>query len=57
MFHAKDFPGGPVVKTLPDNEGDLRYVDSIPGLERFPGVGKANLLQCSFLENSMNRGA
>ena len=57
MLHAKDFPGGTVVKNLPDNAGDLRDVDSIPGVERFPGVGKANLLQCSFLENSMSRGA
>ena len=30
---------------------------SIPGLERSPGVGNANLLQYSCLENSMDRGA
>ena len=29
----------------------------IPGLERFPGEGNVNLLQCSCLENSMDRGA
>ena len=40
MLHAKDFPGGTVVKNLPDNAGDLRDVDSIPGLERFAGVGR-----------------
>ena len=30
---------------------------SIPGLERFPGVGNTNSLQYSCLENSMDRGA
>ena len=30
---------------------------SILGLERFPGEGNGNLLQCSCLENSMERGA
>ena len=29
----------------------------IPGLERFPGVGKDNSLQYSCLENSMDREA
>ena len=30
---------------------------SIPGLGRAPGVGNANSLQYSFLENPMDRGA
>ena len=30
---------------------------SILGLERSPGEGNGNLLQCSCLENSMERGA
>ena len=28
----------------------------IPGLGRSPGVGNGNLLQCSCLENDMDRG-
>ena len=30
---------------------------SIPGLGRHPGEGNGNPLQCSCLENSMDRGA
>ena len=50
------FPGGAVVKNLPANAGDTRDMSSIPGLERFPGVGNDNRLQYSCLENSMDRG-
>jgi len=32
-------------------------VGLIPGLGRTPEEGNGNLLQCSCLENSMNRGA
>ena len=46
------FPGGSVVNNPPANAGD---VGSIPGLGRFPGVGNGNPLQCSCLENSMDR--
>ena len=31
--------------------------DSIPGSERSPGEGNGNPLQCSCLENPMDRGA
>ena len=48
------FPGGSVVKNLPDNGGNMSL---IPGLGRFPGVGNGNPLQCSCLENSMDRRA
>ena len=41
------FPGGSVVKNLPDNGGNMGL---IPGLGRFPGVGNGNPLQCSCLE-------
>ena len=44
-----------VVKNLPANAGDARDVDLIPGLERSPGVGYGNSLQCSCLEYSMRK--
>ena len=47
----------PMVKNPPANAGDTRDVDSIPGSGRFPGVGNCNPLQCSCLENSVDRGA
>ena len=37
--------------------GDSRDVSSIPGSGRSPGEGNGNGLQCSCLENPMNRGA
>ena len=47
------FPGGPVVKNLQANAGDVRDVDSIPGLGRSPGGGNGIPLQYSCLENFM----
>ena len=46
-----------VVKNAPANAGDLRDACSIPGLGRLPGEGHGNPLQCSCLENPMDRGA
>ena len=46
-----------VVKNPPANAGDIRDAGSIPGLGRFPGRGPCNPLQCSCLENPMDRGA
>ena len=46
-----------VVKNPPANAGDIRDVDSIPGLGRSPGGGHGNLLQYSCLENLRDRGA
>ena len=46
-----------VVKNLPANAGDLRDVGSSPGLGRSPGGGHDNLLQYSYLGNSMDRRA
>ena len=43
-----------MVKNSASNAGDL---GSITGLVRFPGEGKGYPLQCSGLENSMDRGA
>ena len=48
-----DFPGGSVGKASAYNVGDL---GSIPGLERSPGKGNGNPLQCSCLENPMDGG-
>ena len=42
-----------MVKNLPAKAGDTRNAVSIHGLERFPGVGHGDLLQCSSLENPM----
>ena len=46
-----------VVKNLPANAGDTRDAGSIPGSGRSPGGGYGNPLQCSCLENPMDRGA
>ena len=48
------FPGGSVVKNLPANTGDSGL---IPGSGRSPGEINGNSLQCSYLENPMDRGA
>ena len=48
------FPGGSVVKNLPDNAG---HTGSIPGSGRSPGGRNGNSPQYSCLENSMDRGA
>ena len=57
----KEAPGGKgtslvaqMVKNLPAMPGDPA---SIPGLGRSPGEGNGNPLQCSCLENPMDRGA
>ena len=47
-------PGGSVIKSWLANSGD---VGSIPGLGRSPAGGNGNPLQCSWLENPMDRGA
>ena len=49
-----DFLGGWVVKNQPASAGDA---GSIPGSGSSPGKGNGNPLQCSCLENSMDRGA
>ena len=46
-----------LVKNLPTNAGNVRDVDSVPGLERSPREENGNPLQYSCLENSMDRGA
>ena len=46
-----------MVKNPSANAGDIRDMGSIPGLGRSPGGRHGNLLQCSCLENPMDRGA
>ena len=45
-----------MVKNAPANAGDRKDLSSIPGSGRAPGGGHSNLLQCSCLENPMDRG-
>ena len=45
-----------MVKNPPANAGDFRDLGSIPELGRCPGEGHGNPLQCSCLENPMDRG-
>ena len=42
-----------VVKNPPSNERDVRDLDSIPGLGKFPGGGHDNPLQYSCLEDAI----
>ena len=49
------FPGCAVVKNPPAHAGDARDVCLIPGSRRSPEGGNGNPLQCSHLENPMNR--
>ena len=53
---GRGYSGGSVVKNLPANATDSRDLGLIPGWGRSPGVGNGNPLQCSCLENSMDRG-
>ena len=46
-----------VVKNPPANAGDIRDAGLIPGLGRSPGGEHSNPLQCSCLENPLDRGA
>ena len=46
-----------VVKSLPAIAGDIRDTGSIPGSRRSPGERHGNPLQCSCLENPIDRGA
>ena len=46
-----------VVKIPPANAGTIRDADLIPELGRSPGGGLDSPLQCSCLENPMDRGS
>ena len=45
-----------MVKNPPANTEDIRGVGSVPGLRRSLGGGHDNLLQYSYLENTMDGG-
>ena len=45
-----------MVKNPPANAGNIRDMDSIPGLGRSLGEGHGNPLQCSCLDKPMDRG-
>ena len=45
-----------MVKNLPAKATGARDLGLVPGWGRSPGVGSGNPLQCSCLENSMDRG-
>ena len=51
---AERFPRSSVSKESACSAGDP---GSIPGLGRSPGEGNGDTLQCSCLENNMDRGA
>ena len=55
-FPGKE-PVALVIKNLPTDAGDIRDAGSIPGPGRSPGGVYGNPLQCSFLENPMDREA
>ena len=46
-----------MVKNPPTNAEDITDADLNPGSGIYPGEGQVSPLQCSFLENPMNRGA
>ena len=50
-------PSGTMAKNLSASAGDIRDVHSIPGSGRSPAGGRGSPLQCSCLENPMDRGA
>ena len=54
---SEGFPGSPVLKNPPADEGDPRDTGSIPESGRSPEGGNGNPLQYSCLENPMDRGA
>ena len=50
-----DIPGGTAVKNPPASARDARDMGLIAGSVRSPGAGNGNPLQCSCLENSLDK--
>ena len=61
LWEMQSSPGASQVVLVVNNPsataGDIRDTGSIPGSGRSPGGGRGNPLQCSCLENPMDRGA
>ena len=57
LFASPAYSVSLLIKNLPANAGDGRDMGLIPGSGRSPGGGHGYSLQCSFLENPMDRGA
>ena len=57
VLEGMGFLGGAVVKNLPANTGDTGDMCLIPGSGRAPSGESGNPLQCSCLENPVDRGA
>ena len=54
IYGSVGFSGGSEDKESVCSTGDL---GSVPGSGRYPGEGNGNPLNCSCLENSLDRGA
>ena len=57
VSYSLDFPGGARCKEVACNSGDIRDAGLIAGSGTSPGREYGNPLQCSHLENLMDRGA
>ena len=57
LKYTYTYPGGSVVKNLPASIGDTGDAGLIPGSGRSPGGGHGSPLQCSCLENSVDKEA
>ena len=57
MKRKVDFSGEAVVKICLSMQEMKKYVDSVPGSGRVPGIGNGIPLQYSCLENPTDRGA
>ena len=57
MAFTLDFQGSSMVKNPAATAGDTGNLGLILGLGRSPGEGNGNPLQCSCLENPVDRGA
>ena len=56
-YRTHGFLGGAVVKNVPADAGDTKDSSLTPGLGRSPEEVNGNPLQCSCLENPMDREA